>query len=165
MLLEYSGEWIPCSFTIVVVSDCACACFPFNRYVLRRILRRAVRYATEKLNAKPGMLASLVDTVCLILVSSEFFSVWACKFTDTLHMLRIHIWVISTNHSLPFVFVLEVVCRGHVMHRVLQLHLRGHTFRFWPFRLHVTFLGKLFTHMLKCTSVTKQYNLVVMLCG
>eukprot|EP00795_Rhopilema_esculentum_P001457 gene1457-15882_t len=30
-------------------------------YVLRRILRRAVRYATEKLNAKPGMLASLVD--------------------------------------------------------------------------------------------------------
>jgi len=32
-------------------------------YVLRRILRRAVRYATEKLNAKPGMFASLVDTV------------------------------------------------------------------------------------------------------
>jgi len=30
-------------------------------YVLRRILRRAVRYATEKLNSKPGMLASLVD--------------------------------------------------------------------------------------------------------
>ena len=35
--------------------------FAFSRYVLRRILRRAVRYATEKLNAKPGMLASLVD--------------------------------------------------------------------------------------------------------
>ncbi len=33
----------------------------FFRYVLRRILRRAVRYATEKLNAKPGMLATLVD--------------------------------------------------------------------------------------------------------
>jgi len=32
-------------------------------YVLRRILRRAVRYATEKLNAKPGMFASLVDSV------------------------------------------------------------------------------------------------------
>eukprot|EP00794_Sanderia_malayensis_P019007 gene19007-20919_t len=30
-------------------------------YVLRRILRRAVRYATEKLNAKQGMLSSLVD--------------------------------------------------------------------------------------------------------
>jgi alanyl-tRNA synthetase len=36
-------------------------------YVLRRILRRAVRYATEKLNAKPGVLASLVDTVIEIL--------------------------------------------------------------------------------------------------
>ncbi|KAK3086415.1 hypothetical protein FSP39_018170 [Pinctada imbricata] len=32
-------------------------------YVLRRILRRGVRYATEKLNAKPGVFASLVDTV------------------------------------------------------------------------------------------------------
>uniref|UniRef100_A0A915LZP4 alanine--tRNA ligase n=1 Tax=Meloidogyne javanica TaxID=6303 RepID=A0A915LZP4_MELJA len=29
-------------------------------YVLRRILRRGVRYATEKLNAKPGFFASLV---------------------------------------------------------------------------------------------------------
>ncbi|XP_017472431.1 PREDICTED: alanine--tRNA ligase, cytoplasmic [Rhagoletis zephyria] len=32
-------------------------------YVLRRILRRAVRYATEKLIAKPGFFASLVHTV------------------------------------------------------------------------------------------------------
>jgi alanyl-tRNA synthetase len=32
-------------------------------YVLRRILRRAVRYATEKLNAKPGFFATLVNTV------------------------------------------------------------------------------------------------------
>ena len=37
------------------------------RYVLRRILRRAVRYATEKLNSKPGMLASLVDIAVQIL--------------------------------------------------------------------------------------------------
>ncbi|KAI0228591.1 Alanine--tRNA ligase, cytoplasmic [Lamellibrachia satsuma] len=36
-------------------------------YVLRRILRRAVRYGTEKLNAKPGMFASLVDTVVVLL--------------------------------------------------------------------------------------------------
>jgi len=33
-------------------------------YVLRRILRRAVRYGTEKLNCKPGFFASLVDVVC-----------------------------------------------------------------------------------------------------
>ncbi|XP_013200543.1 alanine--tRNA ligase, cytoplasmic [Amyelois transitella] len=32
-------------------------------YVLRRILRRGVRYASEKLNAKPGFFASLVHTV------------------------------------------------------------------------------------------------------
>ncbi|XP_050444615.1 alanine--tRNA ligase, cytoplasmic isoform X1 [Cataglyphis hispanica] len=32
-------------------------------YVLRRILRRAVRYATEKLNAKPGVFGSLVNVV------------------------------------------------------------------------------------------------------
>lgn len=33
-------------------------------YVLRRILRRGVRYATEKLNCKPGFFGSLVDVVC-----------------------------------------------------------------------------------------------------
>ena len=32
-------------------------------YVLRRILRRAIRYAHEKLNAGPGVFASLVDVV------------------------------------------------------------------------------------------------------
>lgn len=32
-------------------------------YVLRRILRRAVRYATEKLNGKPGFFATLVNIV------------------------------------------------------------------------------------------------------
>ncbi|XP_048508528.1 alanine--tRNA ligase, cytoplasmic isoform X2 [Athalia rosae] len=36
-------------------------------YVLRRILRRAVRYATEKLNAKPGFFGSLVNTVVELL--------------------------------------------------------------------------------------------------
>ncbi|XP_044268789.1 alanine--tRNA ligase, cytoplasmic [Tribolium madens] len=36
-------------------------------YVLRRILRRAVRYATEKLNAKPGFFSTLVNTVVEIL--------------------------------------------------------------------------------------------------
>ncbi|XP_015591734.1 alanine--tRNA ligase, cytoplasmic [Cephus cinctus] len=36
-------------------------------YVLRRILRRAVRYATEKLNAKPGFFSSLVNVVVELL--------------------------------------------------------------------------------------------------
>ncbi|XP_019864269.1 PREDICTED: alanine--tRNA ligase, cytoplasmic-like [Amphimedon queenslandica] len=36
-------------------------------YVLRRILRRGVRYITEKLNAKPGTFASLVPTVLDVL--------------------------------------------------------------------------------------------------
>lgn len=36
-------------------------------YVLRRILRRGVRYATEKLKMKPGMFGSLVDVVVELL--------------------------------------------------------------------------------------------------
>lgn len=39
----------------------------FFSYVLRRILRRAVRYSTEKLNASPGFLASLVHVVISLL--------------------------------------------------------------------------------------------------
>jgi alanyl-tRNA synthetase len=36
-------------------------------YVLRRILRRGIRFANENLNAKPGFFSGLVDTVCEIL--------------------------------------------------------------------------------------------------
>ena len=39
-----------------------------NRYVLRRILRRAIRYAHERMKCKPGMFASLVTQVVEILV-------------------------------------------------------------------------------------------------
>lgn len=72
--------------------------FSFNSYVLRRILRRAVRYGTEKLNAKPGMFASLVDVVVESLVSvlvvnqmhdslsskGNILSLITCKQTNTL---------------------------------------------------------------------------------
>ena len=39
-------------------------------YVIRRILRRGIRFLTEKLGAGPGVFASLVHTVVEILVSS-----------------------------------------------------------------------------------------------
>ena len=48
-------------------------CLLPNSYVLRRILRRGIRYGSEKLNTKPGMFASLVDTVVLLLVSTSAF--------------------------------------------------------------------------------------------
>jgi alanyl-tRNA synthetase len=36
-------------------------------YILRRVLRRAVRYAVQKFNAKEGFFASLVDVVCRVM--------------------------------------------------------------------------------------------------
>lgn len=42
----------------------------FPSYVLRRILRRAVRYSHEKLSAPKGFFATLVDVVVQSLVSS-----------------------------------------------------------------------------------------------
>ena len=43
-------------------------------YVLRRILRRAVRYSHEKLGAQRGFFASLVDVVVESLV--RFFTLF-----------------------------------------------------------------------------------------
>lgn len=53
---------------------CSCIkiCHKCTRYVLRRILRRAVRYASEKLHAPPGFLSSLVSVVIEILVRIQF---------------------------------------------------------------------------------------------
>ncbi|XP_063358541.1 alanine--tRNA ligase, cytoplasmic [Cydia amplana] len=51
----------------IALSDGGCPDNTGRGYVLRRILRRAVRYATEKLNAKPGFFATLVHTVIEIL--------------------------------------------------------------------------------------------------
>ena len=50
-------EWL------LLLLHCLCS------YVLRRILRRAVRYCTEVLQGKPGFFAGLVPTVVDILVS------------------------------------------------------------------------------------------------
>lgn len=52
--------------------------------MLRRILRRAVRYATEKLNAKPGFFASLVNTVVELLGKFYLFHL----FTYVRHFSR-----------------------------------------------------------------------------
>lgn len=46
----------------------SCSAF---RLVLRRILRRAVRFCSEVLHAPPGLLASLVPTVVEVLVSKN----------------------------------------------------------------------------------------------
>ena len=44
-------------------------CSRFARYVLKRVIRRAVRYTSEKLHGPPGLLASLVPVVVDSLVS------------------------------------------------------------------------------------------------
>ncbi|OAF65410.1 hypothetical protein A3Q56_06801, partial [Intoshia linei] len=52
---------------VIAVSD---GCRPNNTgrgYVIRRIVRRAVRYFNEKLNGKPGQISSLVDVVVNLL--------------------------------------------------------------------------------------------------
>ena len=60
-IMNYSLSFTPSlSFSLL---------FYYYSYVLRRILRRGVRYITEKLNAKPGTFASLVPTVLDVLVS------------------------------------------------------------------------------------------------
>ncbi|XP_053625489.1 alanine--tRNA ligase, cytoplasmic isoform X2 [Plodia interpunctella] len=51
----------------IALSDGGCPDNTGRGYVLRRILRRGVRYASEKLNAKPGFFASLVHTVVELL--------------------------------------------------------------------------------------------------
>lgn len=51
----------------IALSDGGCPDNTGRGYVLRRILRRAVRYASEKLNAKKGFFGSLVNTVVELL--------------------------------------------------------------------------------------------------
>jgi len=54
--------------------------------VLRRILRRAVRYSHEKLGAQRGFFASLVDVVVDSLVRLSFFT--RLVFIHVLNMLK-----------------------------------------------------------------------------
>lgn len=51
----------------IALSDGGCPDNTGRGYVLRRILRRAVRYASEKLNSKPGFFGSLVHVVVELL--------------------------------------------------------------------------------------------------
>lgn len=44
---------------------------PSPRYVIRRILRRGIRFCTEKLGAGPGVFGYLVHTVVEILVGTH----------------------------------------------------------------------------------------------
>lgn len=54
----------------IALSDCGRPDSTGRGYVLRRILRRAVRFSSEKINAKPGFFATLVTSVVEILGSA-----------------------------------------------------------------------------------------------
>lgn len=63
------------------------------RYVLRRILRRCVRFGTEKLNVPPGFIASLVTVAVNTLVSNLTiaqctFNCQPCYFIETNHAVH-----------------------------------------------------------------------------
>lgn len=60
---------------IYIFFKCVCVVFHVQRLVLRRILRRALRFSTEVLQAPEGALASLVPTVAHILVSPDYAAV------------------------------------------------------------------------------------------
>ena len=67
---------------------------PSCSYVLRRILRRGIRYCTEVLNGKPGMFASLVPVVVESLVSHHYVIIEpvyrsVCIFTFNSFSIRI----------------------------------------------------------------------------
>lgn len=64
-----------------------------HSYVVRRNLRRAVRYASEKLNIKPGVLASLVPVVIAILVCCSLLASLVPVVIDTLVCSLFRSWI------------------------------------------------------------------------
>lgn len=66
----------------------SCYSFVCHRLVLRRILRRAVRFSTEVLQAPEGALASLVPTVAHILVRGHWYTPITILFFHKLKLKR-----------------------------------------------------------------------------
>lgn len=85
------------------------SCHSFHSYVLRRILRRAVRYGTEKLNAKPGMFASLVDVVVESLVSRLHW-----KQLEKIHPTPMQYCKHITCEDVFFLSLLAVISFGQI---------------------------------------------------
>lgn len=84
-------------------------------YVLRRVLRRAVRYSSEKLNAKPGFFASLVSVVIESLVSKTVV------YIIILWVWRIYLFIKQGIHQAKlscidysYVFNLALISGQHV---------------------------------------------------
>lgn len=83
----------------------------FHSYVLRRILRRAVRYGAEKLNAKPGMFASLVDVVVESLVSRLHW-----KQLEKIHPTPMQYCKHITCEDVFFLSSLAVIFLGQILY-------------------------------------------------
>ena len=75
-----------------------------DRYVLRRILRRAVRYATEKLGAKPGFFASMVDKVVELL--GEAFP----EVTKDPELVKLTLPLLGEKMHLKILFAEDICC-------------------------------------------------------
>lgn len=77
-----STRWVlpsPISILLLGAAGGSYLGFEPSRLVLRRILRRAVRFSTEVLQAPPGFLSSLVPVVVETLVRTASALLWASR--------------------------------------------------------------------------------------